>query len=516
MKTRLAETLPKDLCASIVVFLVALPLCMGIAIASGVPPAAGLITGIVGGLIAGSLSGCPLQVSGPAAGLSVFVYQLIQENGIAMLGPIVLGAGLLQLIAGTARFGQVFRSIAPSVIYGMLAGIGVLIFAAQFHVMVDDQPRGSGWENLLAIPQSIFKGFSPAEGTSSHLAGLIATITLVVLIGWTKFAPKRLRTVPAALVAVGVGTLVAAVMRLPINYVNVPDNLLGSLKLPELGNYTAVLQPRLLVDILAMAFVASAESLLSAAAVDQMHTGPRTNYDKELRSQGIGNMVCGLLGSLPMTGVIVRSSTNVQAGAATRLSAILHGTWLAALVLAFPSVLRMVPTASLAAVLVYTGYKLVSPANIKKLWGYGPQPVAVYAATLVTIVATDLLTGILVGLGLSVVKLIYALTHMGVRTVRQDGRVDIYLSGAATFLRLPKLADTLDSIQTDVEAHIHFKGLDYIDHACVDLLQSWAKKRGEQSQSITLEWSELMEMYRDRNALKRPAKTSNTEEPVAA
>jgi MFS superfamily sulfate permease-like transporter len=516
MKSRLAETFPKDLGSSVVVFLVALPLCMGIAIASGVPPAAGLITGMVGGLIAGALSGCPLQVSGPAAGLSVFVYQLVQEHGIGMLGPIVLGAGLLQLIAGTARLGQVFRSIAPSVIYGMLAGIGVLIFAAQFHVMVDDQPRGSGLENLLAIPQSILKGMNPADGTSSHLAALIAVLTLAVLIGWSKLVPSRFRIVPAALVAVALGTLVAALLKLPIHYVDVPNDLLGTIRLPEMSKLTAVLQPKFLIDIFAMAFVASAESLLSAAAVDQMHSGPRTNYNKELRSQGIGNMICGFVGSLPMTGVIVRSSTNVQAGAATRMSAMMHGVWLTALVVAFPSLLRMVPTASLAAVLVFTGYKLVSPANIKKLWGYGPQPVAVYAATLVMIVATDLLTGILVGLGLSMVKLVYALTHMGVRIVRNDGRVDVYLSGAATFLRLPKLADTLDSIQPDVKAHIHFKGLDYIDHACVDLLQNWAKKRGEQSQSVTLEWSELMEMYRDRNALRPPAKTSNTGEPVAA
>ena len=160
----LKKTFPQDALASVVVFLVALPLCMGIAIASGVPPAAGLITGIIGGLVAGSLSGCPLQVSGPAAGLAVIVFELVKDYGFETLGPLIVVAGILQVVAGVLRVGQLFRSIAPAVVYGMLAGIGVLIFAAQFHVMVDDAPRENGISNLLAIPTSIYKEFCLLTG----------------------------------------------------------------------------------------------------------------------------------------------------------------------------------------------------------------------------------------------------------------------------------------------------------------------------------------------------------------
>src|SRR5690606_8150025 len=180
------DTAPSDLLASIVVFLVALPLCLGIAIASGAPPAAGLITGVIGGLVVGSVSGSPLLVSGPAAGLAVLVYQIIQEHGMAGLGAAVLLGGGLQVVAGWARMGQWFRAMSPAVIYGMLAGIGVLIFAAQFHVMVDDLPRESGLANIIEIPKAVVLGLG---GTGSHqAAAIIGTLTLVVLIGWNALA----------------------------------------------------------------------------------------------------------------------------------------------------------------------------------------------------------------------------------------------------------------------------------------------------------------------------------------
>src|SRR5262245_16024004 len=173
-----------DVLASVVVFLVALPLCMGIAIASGLPPAAGIVTGIIGGLIVGVLSGSPLQVSGPAAGLSVLVWELVREHSPGTLGLIVLLAGAIQLAAGLLQLGQWFRAVSPAVIGGMLAGIGVLIFASQFHVMVDDAPKGGGLENLLAIPEAIWKGVAPPDGSSHHLAASVGLLTIVALVTW--------------------------------------------------------------------------------------------------------------------------------------------------------------------------------------------------------------------------------------------------------------------------------------------------------------------------------------------
>jgi MFS superfamily sulfate permease-like transporter len=492
----------QDLLASVVVFLVALPLCMGIAIASGAPPAAGLITGMVGGILAGSLSGCPLQVSGPAAGMAVLVYQIIQEHGFATLGYVVLLAGVFQLAAGLLRAGQLFRSISPSVIYGMLAGIGILIFGSQFHVMVDDKPRANGLLNLISIPQSIYKGLLPPDGTSHHIAAAMGVLTILILMFWPKVAPKKLNWVPGALVGVAVCTTIAKLFGLPINYVELNSNFFSSISFVNLSSPGEALNSEVLILAATVAFVASAETLLSAAAVDQMHDGERTNYNRELFAQGVGNMVCGVLGVLPMTGVIVRSATNVAAGGKTRVSAILHGVWLFGLVVALPWLLQMIPTASLAAILVFTGYKLVNVNNIKRLIRYGGAPVVIYAATVIGVVATDLLKGILLGIGLSVLKVIYARTHFTMRVEHGRGsRIDVYLEGAATFLRMPVLADKLEKIPADGEVHIHFRDLDYIDDACLEVLSNWQKQRVDKGYSVILEWDEALKLYRDKNPL---------------
>jgi MFS superfamily sulfate permease-like transporter len=204
-----------------------------------------------------------------------------------------------------------------------------------------------------------------------------------------------------------------------------------------------------------------------------------------------------------MTGVIVRSATNVAAGAKTRLSTILHGTWLLALVVSVPWLLQMVPTASLAAILVFTGYKLVNVQNVKRLLRYGGAPVVIYAATVIGIVTTDLLKGILAGLALSILQVIYARTHFAIRMQpHEDGRrLDVYLIGAATFLRLPKFADSLESISPDYETHIHLRDLDYVDDACLEVLAAWQQQRTQKGAIVVIEWDEALRLYKDKNPL---------------
>ncbi len=219
-----AGTFGRDFLASIVVFLVALPLCMGISIASGLPPTTGIITGIIGGIVVASISGAPLQVSGPAAGLTVLVYMLVQEQGAAMLGTIVLFAGLIQMLAGVLKLGQWFRAVSPAVIHGMLAGIGVLIFASQFHVMLDGKPLGSGVQNLIGIPGALFEAIR--TGDSRQTAGLVGLLTIATIVGWSAFAPKSLRLVPAPLVGVVVAVIAAYILGLAsIKFVDVPSNI---------------------------------------------------------------------------------------------------------------------------------------------------------------------------------------------------------------------------------------------------------------------------------------------------
>jgi MFS superfamily sulfate permease-like transporter/nucleotide-binding universal stress UspA family protein len=487
-----------DLLASVVVFLVALPLCMGVAIASGVPPekaaAVGIITGIVGGLVVGLLAGCPLQVSGPAAGLAVIVGQLIAVHGFATLGLIVMVAGAVQFLAGLFRLGQWFRAMSPAVIQGMLAGIGMLIFAAQFHVMVDDAPPGSGIRfggiiNLYTIPEATWKGLT--EDVHQGAAG-IGVLTILAIIGWTFLAPKKLKIMPAPLFAVLLAASVAAALRLDIRYISVPDQLTDAIAIPAAGEWLRLLDWSILGAGLALAFVASAESLLTATAADAMQQhAARTKYDRELVAQGVGNLVCGLLGALPMTGVIVRTSANIQAGGRTRASTMLHGLWLLVFAVLFPQVLRLIPIASLAAILVYTGWKLMNPKAVRALWQYGKGEAAIYAATLATIVIADLLTGILVGLSLALAKLLYTFSHLVARLVVENGRTILYLKGAATFIRLPKLAAILQEVPVSTELHVHFEELTYIDHGCLDLLIHWEKQHQATGGRLVIDWERL-------------------------
>jgi MFS superfamily sulfate permease-like transporter len=492
------RSIVNDLVASVVVFLVALPLCMGIAIASGVPPELGIITGIVGGIVVGTVAGSPLQVSGPAAGLAVIVWELVQQYGIEMLGPILMLAGLFQLLAGIFKLGQVFRAISPAVIYGMLAGIGVLIFASQFHVMFDLQPSAHGIDNLISIPSEIYKTIFATQGNNHLIAGIVAVTTIITLVLWEKFKPKRLKLLPGSLIAVVIATAIATVMKLPIQYVNVPDNLVSTIHLPKLENLIGVFKPSVLLEAMAIAFIASAESLLSAAAVDRLHFGPKTNFDRELAAQGFGNIICGALGALPMTGVIVRSSVNVEAGAKTRLSAILHGVWLLALVGVAPSVLNLIPTSSLAAILVVTGYKLVKVENIRKLQQYGRIPVFIYFATLGGILTADLLFGVLLGLVLSALKLIYKVSHLSIHVLEDenDQQIHVYLEGMATFIRLPYLAKVLEQIPPGKEIHIHLQMLSYIDHSCLDFLSMWEKQEEKKGSTVIMQRDRLIERYR--------------------
>jgi MFS superfamily sulfate permease-like transporter len=248
-----------------------------------------------------------------------------------------------------------------------------------------------------------------------------------------------------------------------------------------------------LIMIFTVAFVASAETLLCATAVDQLHQGPRTRYDKELCAQGVGNVLCGMLGALPMTGVIVRSAANVEAGAKSRLSAILHGFWLLLMVLLGAALLAQIPTAALAAVLVYTGYRLVNLKVVKELWHWGWSEVAIYLCTVIGVVALGLLEGVLIGVGLSVLKLLYRFSSLQVRLEEdpEGRRTVLYLEGAATFLRLPQLAAALEKVPAATELHVHFERLAYIDHACLELLMTWEKQHAALGGSLVIDWETL-------------------------
>ena len=509
----------EDFLASIVVFLVALPLCIGIAVAVGVSPARALITGIIGGIVVGFFAGSPLQVSGPAAGLFVIVADLLAKGresflsraadaanaegealtySMMVLGTSVFLAGLLQIAAGRMKLGQWFRAVSPSVIKGMLAGIGILILVSQLHVMLDHvalwngHKAHGGLQYLATVPEAIMKCFSSDTPTNHHLAALTGIITILCIVIWPKIAPARLKVLPAALIAIVTATLFASIAGLEIQKLEVSGNMFKETTLPTSATWFSLLfDPIVLTGAMVIGLVASAETLLCATAVDQMHSGPRTDYDKELTAQGVGNVLCGLVGALPMTGVIVRSSANVNSGAKTRASAIMHGAWLLLFVVALPFVLAYIPRAALGALLVHIGFKLVNIKQIRELWRTSRSEAAIFFITVLVIVCEDLLIGVVVGILLSAVKLLHRFSHLELELESEKSVSKLQMHGAATFLRLPTLAQKLDEVPGTSELHVDFEHLPYIDHACLDLLMNWAKQHEGTGGKLVLDWESL-------------------------
>ncbi|MFF7990804.1 SulP family inorganic anion transporter [Kitasatospora xanthocidica] len=465
----------RDLPASLVVFLVALPLCVGVAVASGVPAELGLVTGIVGGLAVGLLPGSSLQVSGPAAGLTVLVAAAVREFGVGALGLLVLATGLLQLTMGALRLGRWFRAMSASVVHGMLAGIGLTLVLGQLYALADRRAPATGPDKIAGLPALVRDVLTAAAAPSAVALGLG---TLLVLIGWTYLPERAARAVPAPLAAVGLAAAVTAAADLPVARIRVAG-LLDVVQLPDRASLGALAGTAGIGTVVAFTLIASAETLFSAAAVDRMHHGPRTDYDRELTAQGVGNTVCGLLGALPMTAVIVRSATNVQAGARTKASRFLHGFWLLLFTALLPGALGLVPLTALAAVLVHAGAKLMPLRRIAALCRGHRGEALVLVVTAVAIIATDLFEGVLIGVGLAVVKSAWQTSHLQIaveESVLPTGRAlhRVRLSGNATFLRLPRLLDALERLPDDRPVELDWSGLRHLDHACTVALASWA------------------------------------------
>ncbi|MFC9296321.1 SulP family inorganic anion transporter [Streptomyces sp. NPDC057011] len=465
-----AGTFRADFGASVVVALVALPLCVGVAVASGVPAELGIVTGVVGGLVTGWFRGSSLQVSGPAAGLTVLVYEAVGSYGLPALGVLVLAAGLVQLGMGALRLGRWFRAISVAVVHGMLAGIGLVLISGQLYALGGVQAPGQTLAKLGGVHE--------LGAQADWAAVALGAGTIAVMAAWRRM-PERLRPVPGALAGVAAATAAAALLRLPVEKVRV-TGMVEAVSPPGWGDFGVLASLGAVGTVIALALIASAETLFSAAAVDRMHDGPRTEYDRELIAQGMGNSVCGLLGALPMTAVIVRSATNVEAGARTRAARILHGGWLLLFAVAFPQVLEAVPLAALAGVLLHAGWKLLPARAVAALWRTHRGEAVVLLATAGAIVATNLFEGVLVGLGLAIAKAAWETSHVHIEEVWEGEELCVRVVGNASFLRLPKLLDALDALETVPRGRVirlDLSGLRHLDHACLTALEGWERTR---------------------------------------
>ena len=478
----------KDFLASVVVFLVALPLCMGIAIASGVPIAYGILSGIIGGLVVGIITGSPLQVSGPAAGLVVIVYDIVQTHGMVGLGIATFFAGLVQMISAFLKAGPYFRAVSPSVIRGMLSGIGVLILSSQFHVMLDDKPSSSAIQNILTVPKAITKIFDTSLGIPHMEAAFLGVVAILLILVWNNLKEKYKLVVPGALVGIVAVTLIAYYAKLPINKVTLSgsfsDVFSANMIFSNLGKFNWDL---LLLSI-PLALVATAETLLCTNAVEKLRPSVPVDYNKELLAQGVGNTLCGVFSALPLTGVIVRSAANVEAGGETNKSTILHGVWLLLFVCFLGSVLELIPTSSLAAILVLTGYKLINLKEMIKAFKVDKQEFAIWILTTCAIVGTDLLKGIFFGLALSLFKLLYDIHLIEIsKDETNPDKTILSFQGKASFLTLPKISKVIDlHSKSSKELELNLRKLIYTDDAVEEYLANLKDVLGHRGVKVSI------------------------------
>ncbi|MBY0487940.1 MAG: SulP family inorganic anion transporter [Flavobacteriaceae bacterium] len=497
-KINLFANLKSDFASGLVVFLVALPLCLGIALASGAPLFSGIIAGVVGGLVVGYLSQSHLSVSGPAAGLTAIVLTAITDLGafnIFLLA--VFLAGIIQLILGFIKAGTISNYFPNNVIEGMLAGIGVIIFLKQIPHAVGYDPDFEGDEAFFQIDGQ--NTFSEIFSVLNHItigSVLITVISLAILIAWTKIEfLKRLKLIPAALVAVIVSIILNEIFIQSGSDLAIAKDHLVSLPVPTsfeefktiivTPDFTSITNPKVWIVALTIAVVASIETLLCIEAADRMDAQKRyTDTNVELKAQGIGNIISSLIGGLPMTSVVVRTSANNAAGAKSKMSAIIHGILLLVSVLAIPSILNKIPLATLAAVLLLVGYKLANPKTIKHFWDKGKYQFIPFIATFVAVVFTDLLKGVALGMIISVIFVLKGNMKRAYNFRKEeyhDGDIiHIDLAQEVSFLNKSAIKSTLLAIPENSKVIVNATDTVYIAHDVLDLIREFKKNRAKE------------------------------------
>ncbi|WP_052489617.1 bifunctional SulP family inorganic anion transporter/carbonic anhydrase [Streptomyces sp. 150FB] len=456
-----------DLSASITVFLIAVPMSLGLAVAMDAPLEAGLIAAAVGGIVAGLLGGSPFQVSGPSAGLTVVTAELIQRYGWRTTCAITVCAGLVQIALGSLRAARSALAVSPAIVHGTLAGIGVAIALAQLHVVLGGSPGSSAVDNALALPEQI--------GRIGPEAPLVGALTIAVLMLWPRLpgrTGRALRTIPAALACVVIATGVAAVATPGITRVDLPS--WSTHVLPEAPR-GAVLP--LVAAVLTMTLVAGLESLLSAVAVDKLagdrarSSGRRrSDLDRELRGQGIANVLSGLLGGLAVSGGAVRGSANVRAGATGRASTVLHGAWVLLAAWLLVPVLEWIPLAALGALVMMVGIQMVSFAHIRNVHKH--REFLVYGTTVAGVVVLGVLYGVLIGIAVAVAVALHRLARTRITVEKEDGRHRVRARGQLTFLAVPRLIRVLHQVPEGAICVVELDG-SFMDHAAYEALHEW-------------------------------------------
>lgn len=494
--TTSSNTVPQDLIAGLVVFLVALPLCLGIALASGADLFSGLLAGIVGGIVVGAISGSHTSVSGPAAGLTAIVAAQIATLGSfdAFLLAVVI-AGLIQIGFGIARGGALSAFFPSSVIKGLLFAIGVILILKQLpHVLGHDLDPEGEMSFFQPDGETTFSELLATIAGSVHFGAMvIGLLSVALLFAWDRIALLKKSPIPAPLLVVLMGVVLSMVFSTSgdawaigmAHSVNIPiagsfAEFAGFLTLPD---FSQVGNPAIYVAAITIAVVASLETLLNLEAVDKIDTQKRNSPpSRELVAQGCGNLICGMIGGLPVTSVIVRGSVNVGAGGKTKLSAIFHGLLILLSVALLPQYLNMIPLSALAAILLVTGFKLASPKLFKQMWDEGRYQFAPFIITVVAIVMTDLLIGILIGLGIAVLFILNSNLRRPIRRFvesKPEGDVTrVELANQVSFLNRAAIHSVLEEAKPGSHWTIDARQSDYIDPDVLSLIREFAEHMG--------------------------------------
>jgi MFS superfamily sulfate permease-like transporter len=494
-----------DVLSGMVVFLVALPLCLGIALASGAPLFGGIIAGVIGGIVVGFLSNSQLSVSGPAAGLTAIVLAAITSLGNyeTFLMAVVL-AGVLQILLGVAKAGTISNYFPSNVIDGMLTAIGVIIIMKQIPHAVgyDLDNEGDLFFIEKADHHNTFSSVIDALNYSQLGAVIICLVSLAILIAFTKVEfLKKIKIVPGALIAVIAGIVLNEIFKMTApdlaigqeHLVNLPvpasfDAFIGQFTTPD---FSTITNPNVWITAATIATVASIETLLCIEASDKMDSLKRyTNTNQELFAQGVGNILSGLIGGLPMTSVIVRTSANVNTGAKTKVSTIAHGIFLLVAVVSIPTILNKIPLACLAAVLLMIGYKLASPAVFKKMWESGRYQFVPFIVTVLAVVFTDLLKGVAIGLVVSIFYILRAnlkLAYFYKKEYNVTGETIVMkLAQEVSFLNKAALKQTINELPKDSKVQIDATDTFYIDHDVIQLIKDFLNV-GSKDKNISVE-----------------------------
>ncbi|WPO83056.1 SulP family inorganic anion transporter [Chryseobacterium sp. JJR-5R] len=511
-KTSLIGGIKENFPSGLVVFLVALPLCLGIALASGAPPLSGIIAGVVGGLIVGSVSNSNVSVSGPAAGLTAIVLTAITDLGafnIFLCAGIIAGA--LQLILGFVKAGSISNYFPNNVIEGMLAAIGIIIILKQI-------PHALGFDKDYEGHESIFDNgfnfgyFTELSGAIHPGAIVVTLVSVAILIAWDRiYILRRMKMLPGALVAVVAGIIMNQMFRMtgsslaiqPQHLVSLPvpqslEDFKNLITLPDIHGFT---NPKVWIAGATIAIVASIETLLCIEASDRLDQQRRiTDTNLELKAQGIGNLISSFIGGLPMTSVVVRSSANANAGATSKISAIIHGVLLLICVLSIPVILNLIPLATLAAVLILVGYKLAKPATFRHFWHLGKFQFIPFAATVAAVVSTDLLKGVGIGLAISVFYILQGnmkrAYYLSREKLNHAGGIVIKLAEEVSFLNKAAIKKTLKNIKPNSTVTIDARGTSYIATDVLEMIQDFANIRAKE-EDIKVELLGFKTSYRD-------------------